>query len=81
MRSMELNHQEEYRRMQCEKDREIIERENAWQKNYQEVMKAYQEILNSTVWKITKPIRVLLNLVKLILTKLHLTNLLYRIEG
>ena len=64
MRNMELNYQQEYRRMQSEKDCEIIERENTWQKKYQEVAEAYQKILDSTVWKMTKPVRVLINKVK-----------------
>lgn len=64
MRNMELNYQQENRRMQSEKDCEIIERENAWQKKYQEVTEAYQKILDSTVWKMTKPIRVLIDKIK-----------------
>lgn len=71
MRNLELNYQEEYRRVQVEKDYEIIERDQEWQREYQEVMKAYREISNSTVWKMTKPIRVLLNILKSILIKLH----------
>lgn len=60
MRNMELNYQEEYRRAQVEKEYEI-----------QEVMEAYREILDSTAWKITKPIRVLFNIMKTILNKLR----------
>ena len=85
MRNLELKYQDEYRCMQNEKTREMIERENAWQQKeaqwqqkeiqwqqkeaqwqweYHKAMKAYQEILNSTVWKMTKPVRVLLNMIK-----------------
>lgn len=63
VRNVEQNYREEYRR--------VIEREKAWQREYQNAMEAYQEILNSTVWKMTKPIRVLLNIIKSILIKLH----------
>jgi polysaccharide pyruvyl transferase WcaK-like protein len=85
MRNLELKYQDEYRCMQNEKTREMIEREGEWQQKeaqwqqkeiqwqqkeaqwqweYHKAMKAYQEILNSTVWKMTKPIRVLLNMIK-----------------
>lgn len=67
MRNMELNYQEEYRQVQVEKDYEIIERE----RKYQEVVKAYHEILDSTAWKITKPIRVLFGIIRTILNKLR----------
>lgn len=56
MRNLELNYQEEYRRLQVEKDYEITEREKEWQnreaqlqRDYQEAMESYREILNSTV--------------------------------
>ena len=40
------------------------QKEAQWQWEYHKAMKAYQEILNSTVWKMTKPVRVLLNMIK-----------------
>ena len=78
MRNLELRYQDEYRCMQNEKAHAMIELDNAWQQKeaewqqkeaqwqweYHKAMKAYQEILGSTVWKMTKPIRVLMDMIK-----------------
>lgn len=43
------------------------QKEAQWQCEYHKAMKAYQEILNSTVWKLTKPLRAMLNIIKRIM--------------
>ena len=71
MRNMELNYQHEYRDMRNKNALELQEREMMWQQKeaewhakYQEAIQAYQGILDSTVWKMTKPVRVLLDVIK-----------------
>lgn len=64
MRNMELNYQHEYRDMRNKNALELQEREAEWHAKYQEAIKAYQKILDSTVWKLTKPVRVLLDAIK-----------------
>lgn len=67
MREMELNYQHEYRVMQNENVHEVSalqQREAQLQAKYQSVTEAYQEILDSTVWKMTKPVRVLMDVIK-----------------
>lgn len=67
MRTMEIRLQEEIRQDRVRNTQKLREVEYEWVRRYQSAIEAYNEILNSSVWKATAPIRALLKFVKKIL--------------
>lgn len=69
MRTMELCYQEKLRQQEDNKEFMLKQQEMQWQGKYQEAIKAYEEVLNSSVWKATKPIRQILGIIKRMLCR------------
>lgn len=70
MRTMQLCHQENMRQQEMNFERRedlLKQQEMEWQLKYHDAIKAYEEILNSSVWKSTKPMRIMLDFIKKII--------------